>query len=102
MGLRPTHVHVDFEVAEHNAIRLVFPDARLAACYFHLKQAWHRQWVKLYGKQKRDQWKEVNSYATRMAQALNYPAFCASLVTCVSGSISAGSPSFLSIFSGHG
>ena len=36
--LQPTHVHVDFELAVHNAIRIVFPNTNLAGCFYHLCQ----------------------------------------------------------------
>ena len=34
--LQPTHVHVDFELAVHNAIRIVFPNTNIAGCFYHL------------------------------------------------------------------
>ena len=36
LDLKPSVVHVDFEVAMHNAVRSVFSNARIDCCHFHL------------------------------------------------------------------
>nr|CAI5840604.1 unnamed protein product [Callosobruchus analis] len=36
-------VFVDFEIAIHNALKVVFPTTKLSGCRFHLHQAWYRK-----------------------------------------------------------
>ena len=45
--LKPSVVHIDFEVAMHNAVLSVFPNARIDCCHFHLGQSWWRKIQKL-------------------------------------------------------
>lgn len=37
-ALNPDSISVDFELAIHNAIRIVFPEAHIRGCFFHLFQ----------------------------------------------------------------
>jgi hypothetical protein len=53
-GLNPKYIHLDFEVAEHNAVRKVWPGARLVGCVFHFMQACLRKWRKLFGARHND------------------------------------------------
>nr|CAI5827028.1 unnamed protein product [Callosobruchus analis] len=39
----PKEVFVDFEIAIHNALKVVFPKTKLNGCRFHLHQAWYRK-----------------------------------------------------------
>ena len=41
--LNPTHICLDFEKAMTNAAREQFPDTILVGCFFHFKQALHKQ-----------------------------------------------------------
>lgn len=43
----PDEVVVDFEMAIHTAVRMVWPNAQVSGCRFYLGQAWHRQIQKL-------------------------------------------------------
>ena len=47
LHFNPSIVHVDFEIAMHNAIRRVLPQTRIDCCRFHLGQAWWRKIQKL-------------------------------------------------------
>lgn len=75
LGIMPTHVHVDFEVAEHNAINTVWPSARVAGCYFHVKQAALRQWRNHFGQRRNKEWNTANDYISRMAFSTTVEAF---------------------------
>ncbi|CAC5415193.1 unnamed protein product [Mytilus coruscus] len=44
---KPRIVHIDFEIAMHNAFRSVFLDTRIEFCRFHLRQSWWRKIQKL-------------------------------------------------------
>ncbi|CAC5384871.1 unnamed protein product [Mytilus coruscus] len=44
---KPRIVHIDFEIAMHNAFRSVFTDTRIECCRFHLGQSWWRKIQKL-------------------------------------------------------
>lgn len=66
-GLRPSHVHVDFELAEINAISAVWPNAHIVGCFFHLKQAWFKKWRDKYGRGHKQEWKEVSATLDRLA-----------------------------------
>lgn len=48
--LNPQYIMVDFERATMNAIRLVFPDAKISGCFFHFCQCIYRH-VQKYGLQ---------------------------------------------------
>ncbi|KAK7576516.1 hypothetical protein V9T40_012802 [Parthenolecanium corni] len=39
----PSEVFIDFEVAIHKAVEVVWPDARIRGCRFHLGQSWWRK-----------------------------------------------------------
>ena len=39
----PVVLHLDFEIAVHEAVRLVWPNVIIKACQFHLGQAWYRK-----------------------------------------------------------
>lgn len=39
---QPTSILMDFELATMNAVRLVFPDVKIAGCFFHFCQAIYR------------------------------------------------------------
>ena len=38
IGLQPTRIHMDFELAAWNAASVVFPGATIAGCFYHLCQ----------------------------------------------------------------
>ena len=41
--LSPKTIHIDFEQAMHNAVRVMFPNADISCCRFHLGQSWWRR-----------------------------------------------------------
>ncbi len=59
MGLRPDYVMADFETAEANAIRAVWPDAVVRGCLFHFLQACERQFKKLKGGRFGTSWSQL-------------------------------------------
>lgn len=42
-NLLPEQIVIDFEIGIHNATRLIWSEARLIGCRFHLSQAWWRK-----------------------------------------------------------
>lgn len=42
-NLNPEIIVADFELSIHNAVRTMFPNARMSGCRFHLAQAWFRK-----------------------------------------------------------
>lgn len=57
-SFRPERFVVDFEMAIHNAIHLIWPYTPVQGCKFHLAQAWHRKIQKLGLSTEFRQWKE--------------------------------------------
>jgi len=45
--LKPQNIFLDFEIFAHKGVLLVFPNAQIKCCRFHLGQAWYRQIAKL-------------------------------------------------------
>ena len=74
-GLHPTHVLVDFEVAEHNAIATVWPEARIRGCRFHFMQAAFRRWKKNYGSRRTSEWQKVRAFLQRMTECRDEETF---------------------------
>jgi hypothetical protein len=49
VGFVPNYFMADFETAEANAIRLVWPEVIVRGCLFHFLQATERKWKQYYG-----------------------------------------------------
>lgn len=43
LELELEQIHLDFEKASHQAVRVVWPNISVKGCHFHLSQAWYRK-----------------------------------------------------------
>lgn len=43
LNLTPNSIHLDFEIATHEAAKQIWPNVCVKACQFHLSQAWYRK-----------------------------------------------------------
>jgi hypothetical protein len=41
--LNSTRIILDFEIAIHNAVKLVWPTVQISGCRFHLAQSWYKK-----------------------------------------------------------
>jgi hypothetical protein len=59
LGLQPDYFMADFETAEANAARAVWPDAVIRGCLFHFLQACERNFQRLKGGRFTSTWTEL-------------------------------------------
>jgi hypothetical protein len=77
MGLTPTHVHVDYERAEQQAVKAVFPNARIVGCFFHFLQAVRRQYIQYCGAIKENDkvWESTHELLSRLYKSTTQEMF---------------------------
>jgi hypothetical protein len=67
LGFQPDYFMCDFETAEANAIRLVWPEAVVRGCLFHFLQAAERKWKQFYGGRNASAWPKAVEFLRNLA-----------------------------------